>query len=77
VLTLAATRLGQAVHYAKGAHALPAEITGPLEDALVRSLDAAELDRALRVATGAFLRELRLSDPAAADALDAPLRELS
>jgi hypothetical protein len=77
VLTLAGARLGQAVHYAKGAHALPGEITGPLQHTLVRSLDAAELERTLRLATDAFLRELRLNDPAAADALDAPLRELS
>jgi hypothetical protein len=77
VITLASARLGHAVHYAKGAHDLPDQLTGPLADALVRGLDTAELERALRAATDAFLRELRLHDPAAADALEPPLRQLS
>lgn len=77
VLTLAAARLGEAVDYAKGAHRLPGEVTVPLEAALVRTLDTAELDRALGVATVALLRELRSTDPAAAAALEGPLRELA
>lgn len=77
VLTLASARVGKAVDYAKGAHTLPDEITRPLVGALVRSLDAAELERALEAATLAFLRELRLADPAAAMALELPLAELA
>jgi hypothetical protein len=77
VLTLAAARLGAPTDYAKGAHQLPDDVTGPLADALVRSLDAAELGRALAVATRAFLRELRIGDPATAEALEGPLAELT
>jgi hypothetical protein len=77
VLTLASARLNRPADYAKGAHELPDEITGPLAEALVRGLDAAELERALGAATLAFLRELRLGDPAAAEVLAAPLLELA
>ena len=77
VITMACTRLGLATHHGKGAYGLPGEIAGPLADALVRGLDRAELERALRVATGAFLDELRRGDPGTAAALEPPLRELA
>jgi hypothetical protein len=46
-ITRACRRIGLPAAYAKGAHALPHEITRELEGALVRALDRAELRRAL------------------------------
>jgi len=73
-LAMASARLGEAVSYAKGADRLPAEVTRPLQAALVTSLDPAELRRALVAGVGAFLDELRAADPVLADALIPPLR---
>ena len=61
-ITLASLRLGEAASDARGADRLPAEVTGPLEGALVRSLDEAELRRALAVATGCFIGEVEALD---------------
>jgi hypothetical protein len=77
VLGLACLRLGRPVSYAKGAHLLPGDLTGPLEGALVRSLDAAELWRALGVAIGALSAELDRSDPALAGVLGPMLADLT
>lgn len=74
-IALGCLRRGLPSAYAKGAHLLPAELTEPLADALVRSLDPTELRRALDVATRALLTELAATDPAAAARLDAPPRE--
>ncbi|MGP3968607.1 hypothetical protein [Streptomyces sp. 6N223] len=68
-LSLACLRLGLPAAYAKGADRLPAEVTAPLRETLVRDLDANELRRALRAATAALLRELRATDPALAETL--------
>ena len=76
-LALACLRLGLPAAYAKGADRLPAEITGPLGEALVRGLDATELARALGAATRALLRELRESDPRRATDLEKPLLDLA
>lgn len=76
-LTLACLRLGLPDAHAKGADLLPLDVTGPLQDALVRGLDPAELNRALRVATSAFLRELRTTAPALAATLGGTLLELA
>ena len=64
VLTLAALRLGEEHSYARGADRLPATVAGRLSDALVRSLDAPELRRALSAATACFVTELEAWDPA-------------
>ncbi|TDC25500.1 hypothetical protein E1265_06950 [Streptomyces sp. 8K308] len=77
VLALACLRLGLPTAYAKGADQLPAGITGPLAEALVRELGAAELRRALAAATRALLDELRAADAALAERLAGPLRAAS
>jgi len=77
VITLACLRSGLRTAYAKGAHELPPEAAGPLEEALVRSLEPDELRRALGVATDRFLAELAEADPALAERLAGPLGELS
>jgi hypothetical protein len=68
-IALACLRLGHPVHYAKGAHLLPEELTAPLAVTLVRSLDEAELRRALDAATTALAAELERTDPALASRL--------
>jgi hypothetical protein len=69
MIALACLRLGHPVHYAKGAHLLPEELTAPLAATLVRSLDEAELRRALDAATTALAAELERTDPALASRL--------
>lgn len=68
-IELACMRLGHPTAYAKGAHLLPAEVTDPLVPTLVRSLDAAELRRALAATAEAFDREVRRHDSALAGRL--------
>lgn len=75
-MTLACLRLGMPATYAKGADTLPPEATGPVREALVRSLDIRELCRAHRAATAAFLVELRESDPQVSAILQKPLGDL-
>jgi Nucleotidyltransferase domain len=72
-LALASLRLGLPAAYAKGSDQLPAEVTGPVRDALVRSLDVDELVRALHAATRALVGELRETDAALAQRLTDPL----
>lgn len=62
-LALACLRLSEEATYARGVDRLPAGVTAPLADALVRSLDEAELRRALAAATTALLGELEAHDP--------------
>jgi len=63
VLALACLRQGEdARYYGVGADRLPAAVTAPLTDALVRSLDVLELRRALAVATQCLIRELQERD---------------
>jgi predicted nucleotidyltransferase len=76
-LALASLRLGLPAAYAKGSDKLPADITTPVQDALVRSLDAAELSRALQAATRALIGELRETGSAVADRLTQPLLALA
>jgi hypothetical protein len=66
-IALACLRLGYPVHYAKGAHLVPEELTAPLTATLVRSLDEVELRRALGVATTALAHELERTDRSLAD----------
>ena len=76
-LALACLRLGFPTAYAKGAHRLPADLTGPLEATLVRSLDESELRRALRAAAAALGAELARTDAALAGRLHPTLTELA
>jgi hypothetical protein len=76
-LALACLRLGQSVAHAKGVDHLPAGVTRPVQDALVCSLDQAELARALGAATRALLDELRLTDFEVARELEQPLLDLA
>ena len=69
ILALASLRLGHPTGYAKGAHLLPADVTGPLAATLVRELDEAELDRALGAATSALIAEVATVDEALAGRL--------
>lgn len=58
VLALACLRLGEDARFGVGADRLPAAVSTPLTDALVRALDAPELRRALAAATRCLIREL-------------------
>lgn len=63
VIALACLRLGEDARYGVvGGDRLPAPVTRPLTDALVRSLDVLELRRALAAATRCLIRELQESD---------------
>ena len=75
VLTLASLRHGEESHYARGADRLPATVTAPLSEALVRSLDVPELRRALSAATACFISELEAWDPALCAQLKPILQE--
>ncbi|GAA2622274.1 hypothetical protein GCM10010399_61880 [Dactylosporangium fulvum] len=75
VIALACLRLGHPTAYAKGAHLLPAEVAAGLEATLVRTLDEAELRRALAAATAALSAELTRTDPALAARLAPVLAE--
>ncbi len=66
VLALACLRLGHTTKYAKGADLLSPELTAPLEETLVRSLDEDELRRALAAAAVALVAELERTDSALA-----------
>jgi predicted nucleotidyltransferase len=77
LLTLACLRLGHPTRYAKGADLLPPELTAPLEPTLVRSVDQAELDRALEAAVAALEAELDRTDPELAVRLRPMLVELT
>ena len=74
-LALACVRHGEPPSYARGVDNLPAELLSPHEHALVRSLDPAELRRALAVAAELFLAEVAETDSALAERLGASLRE--
>jgi hypothetical protein len=77
VLMLACLRLDLPAGDGRGYHRLPPALLRPLEASLVRSIDPAELDRALGAAIQAFLGEVAAADEELASRLSAPLRELS
>jgi hypothetical protein len=77
VLALACLRCGVPAAQGRGMDQLPPEVIAPVAGALVRSLDASELTRAFGVATEALLIEIGYVDPALADFLAHPLRELA
>lgn len=74
-LALACLRLGEEAVYGRGVDRLPIAVTGPLTDALVRSLDESELRRALAAATTCLLSELHARDAALCARLTPLLRE--
>jgi hypothetical protein len=61
-LALACLRLGETAVYARGIDRLPAAVTDPLAETLVRSLDGSELRRALAVTTRCLIDELEQWD---------------
>lgn len=77
VLALACLRHGLSAVEGRGMDSLPREISGALNGALVRSLEAAELRRALRVVCEALLVEIERVDPVLAGRLAGPLREIA
>lgn len=77
VLALACVRHGLPAREGRGMDALPSNVTAPLQDALVHSLDAAELTRAFRVVTIGLLREIRAVDAEFGARLEPTLYELT
>jgi predicted nucleotidyltransferase len=75
ILTLACLRLGEDARYGRGWSRLPASTSHPLSEALVRSLDATELRRALAVGTLCLIGELEQSDEQLCARLAPLLRE--
>ncbi len=63
-LALACLRYGESAFYGRGVDLLPAAVTGPLAEALVRSLDEQELRRALAVVTRHLISEVEQWDTA-------------
>jgi len=76
-LALACLRFGENAYYGRGVDNLPAVVTNPLSDALVRSLDEPELRRALTVATRCFISELEEYNPSLCSRLSPLLQEFS
>jgi len=77
VLALASLRHDLPAVQARGIDRLPTAVTAPLEDALVRALEADELNRALAVAITGLLSEIRHADAALVARLEGPLKELT
>jgi predicted nucleotidyltransferase len=61
-LTIACIRLGESAAHARGVDRLPAAVTDPFAETLVRSLDEPELRRALAAATRCLITELEQCD---------------
>ena len=77
VLALACVRHGVPAVQGRGMDMLPREVTAPMADALVRSLDVAELRRAFAGACELLLVEVAAVDASLAARLSAPIRELA
>ncbi len=75
VIGLACLRLGENALYGRGVDRLPAAVLSPLAEALVRSLEASELRRALASATTCLTRELEQWDKRLCARLSPLLRE--
>ena len=74
-ISMACLRLGEEHSEARGVDRLPTAVTGPLSEALVRSLDEEELRRALGAATTCFITELEAQDPSLCARLKPLLQE--
>jgi hypothetical protein len=77
VLALQCLRYGVPTAQGRGIDRVPAEVTAPMADTLVTSLQLGELRRAFRAVVGVLLAEARLADPDLATRLHGPLRELA
>jgi hypothetical protein len=77
VLTLACLRLGEETAWGRGYDRLPAEMKIGMEPALVRSLDPAELRRALGVVADGFLAEVAQRDNDLSSGLRSLMRDFS
>ena len=77
VLALACMRHGLPAAQGRGFDQLPATVTHPLEQALVKTLEPGELWRAFWVAIDVLVAETRLVDQALADRIEPTLRELA
>lgn len=75
ILALGCLRKGENAFHGRGIDLLPAAISDPLVDTLVRSLDEAELRRALAAATRCLIAELEEWDPALCARLKPLLQE--
>lgn len=76
-LALACLRHGLPAVQGRGMDRLPIEVTTPLEDALVRTLDPGEIRRAFRAAVEGLQREIRHADGELAERLKQILEELT
>lgn len=76
VLALACLRLGVPAREGRGMDLLPADVTQPLEQALVRRIEVSEIARALGVAGERLLFEARTVDETLASRLEPAIREL-
>jgi len=72
-LALACIRHGFAHMHGRGIDQLPAEVTAPFEDSLVRRLDVEELSRAFQHVTQMLIGEIRSFDEALAARLEPTL----
>jgi hypothetical protein len=77
VLSLACLRHGLPALQGRGMDRLPEQVTGPLQAALVKRLDADELRRAFRVAVQALVAEARCVNETLATRLHEVLTELA
>ena len=77
VLALACLRHGLPSREGRGIDRLPAEVLNPLEESLVRGLDAADLARAFEGVTAGLLAEMGRVDAALAERLRPALTELN
>ena len=76
VLALACVHRGLTAREGRGMDRLPVEVTAPLQDALVRSLDTDELLRAFRVIMSGLVREMRSFEQELAVRLEQTLHDL-
>lgn len=77
VLALACVRHGLPAREGRGIDALPLDVTAPLRESLVCSLDPAELLLAFRVVTDGLVREIRSVDEELTTRLERILEELT
>ena len=74
-IALACIRLGESAVHGRGVDKLPADVTNPFADTLVRSLDEPELRRALAAATLCLIAEIEKWDAALCARLKPLLQE--
>ena len=75
-LALACLRHGLPSSHARGIDRLPSDVTLPLEESLIRSLDAAEISRAFGAALDGLLTGIDAADRALAGRLRDDLESL-